>query len=133
LRTFKTDSLTYLIETFVAVMRAQFANLAENTEYAAGVGTEKSLWDLMLMQDVPASHPQFSEYIYMCEDEEISQIYPLMDGGECVVPMSVKHMGSALEMIKSVHNSQTNPNEEEVTASNFIQKIDFFKRLTGCD
>jgi len=119
-------------------MRAQFANLAENTEYVAGVGTEKSLWDLMLMQEVPACHPQFSEYIYMCQDEEISQIYPMMDGGECVVPMSVKHMGSALEMIKSVHNSQTNPNEEEVTASNFIEanfddKVDFFKRLTGCD
>ena len=120
-------------------MRAQFAN------FAAGAGAEKSLWELMLMQEVPASHPQFSEYLYMCEDEEISQIYPMLDGGECVVPMSVKHMGAALEMIKSVHNSQINPNEEEVTASNFIKahqeeakrisddKLDFFKRLTGCD
>ena len=85
------------------------------------------------MQEVPASHPQFSEYIYMCEDEEISQIYP--DGG---APMSVKHMGSALKMIKSVHHSQTNPNEEEVTVENFAKadfndRMDFFKRLTGCD
>merc|ERR1711865_549778 len=132
LRTFRTESLTYLIDTFVAVMRDQFAYLAEHEQYGPGGGTDKCLWTLMLMMEVPAAHPQFSEYIYMCEDEEIRQIYPIMDGGEynicgeCAVPMSVKHMGSALMMIRSVYNSQTNPNEKEVTAENF--RIQFQER-----
>jgi len=134
LRTFKTESLTYLMDTFVAVMRDQFALLAEHEQYGPGGGTDKCLLKLMLMCEVPASHPQFSEYIYMCEDEEISQIYPIMDGGECVVPMSVKHMGSALRMIRSVHNSQTNPNEEEITSANFAEasvdgKASFWENL----
>ena len=108
-----------MIDTFVDVMRSQFANLEEHEQYGPGGGTDKCLWTLMLMMEVPASHPEFSDYIYMCQDEEISQIYPIMDGGECVVPMSVKYMGAALRMIKSVHNSQTNPNEEEGTATTF--------------
>lgn len=137
---FDTVHLQYLDDVFVNVIRAQFANLIEHTEYTGGshgTVTQKSIWELMLFTRVPPNHPDYALDIDMCEDEMIGQLYPMMLTGEpSPVPMAVCYLGKCLEMIRGVLQQQTNPGDEPITSATFMaatmsEKVDYFEQLFG--